>query len=67
MMKHVFTVTLTAISHEGFGSDIDEYKKVYSNPKDSLESLKRKFSLEFGVPLDDIKESISGMIMGDMK
>lgn len=61
MMKPVFTVTLTAISHEGFGSDIDEYKKVYSNPKDSLESLKRKFSLEFGVPLDDIKTSVSGI------
>lgn len=62
MMKHVFTVTLTAISHEGFGSDIDEYKKVYSNTKDSLESLKRKFSLEFGVPLDLIKVKIEGII-----
>lgn len=56
-------IILTAISHEGFGSNIDEYRKVYtstnlSNINKAIEVFKRKFSLEFSVPLDSIKVSI---------
>ena len=56
-------IILTAISHEGFGSNIDEYRKVYtstnlSNINKAIEVFKRKFSLEFNVPLDSIKVNI---------
>lgn len=54
--------TLSAISHEGFGGR-ERYEQLYAlgneDRNQKIEDIKRKFSLRYGVPLDDISVNIS--------
>lgn len=61
-------VVLTAISHEGFGKE-ESYSQTYSlgtsNHEAKLESLKRQFSLKYGVPLDLIEVRVKSVFRAE--